>query len=98
MAARHGGLPTASTRRLPRRLDPAHRASTSSLDFEDSADLQPYREVAGSWPSTSGRGLRRRPLAEVDVPCAAVIYADDPYVLRGFSEEIAGLMPTMRVG
>ena len=35
-------------------------------------------------------------LAQVDVPCAAVIYADDPYVLRGFSEESAALIPSMR--
>ena len=35
-------------------------------------------------------------LSQVDVPCAAVIYADDPYVLRGFSEETAALIPSMR--
>jgi hypothetical protein len=35
-------------------------------------------------------------LAEVDVPCAAVIYADDPYMIRRFSEETADLLPGMR--
>jgi hypothetical protein len=35
-------------------------------------------------------------LAQVDVPCAAVIYADDPYVLRDYSEETAALLPGMR--
>lgn len=66
--------------------------------FEDAADLWPYREVAAiladhEWPRLYDADV----LARVDVPCAAVIYADDPYVLRGFSEEVAGLLPTLRV-
>jgi hypothetical protein len=32
----------------------------------------------------------------VDVPCSALIYADDPYVERQFSEETADLLPGMR--
>jgi hypothetical protein len=29
------------------------------------------------------------------VPCAAAIYAEDPYVDRGFSEETATILPQM---
>ena len=65
--------------------------------FEDSPDLQPYRDVAAilaehEWPRLYDAGR----LAEVDVPCAAVIYADDPYVDRTFSEQTADLLPGMR--
>ena len=65
--------------------------------FEDDPTLRPYAEVATllaehEWP----RLYDAEVLAEVDVPCAAVIYADDPYVLRGFSEETAALVPSMR--
>jgi len=35
-------------------------------------------------------------LAQVDVPCAAAIYADDPFVDRQFSEVTADLLPEMR--
>jgi pimeloyl-ACP methyl ester carboxylesterase len=65
--------------------------------FEDSAELQPYREVATlvaghDWPALYDAGR----LAATDVPCAAAIYADDPYVVRSFSEETADLLPGMR--
>jgi pimeloyl-ACP methyl ester carboxylesterase len=65
--------------------------------FEDSADLQPYRDVATiladhEWPRLYDAGR----LAGVDVPCAAAIYADDPYVDRAFSEQTADLLPGMR--
>ena len=65
--------------------------------FEDSTDLQPYRDVAAilaehDWPRLYDAGR----LAEVDVPCAAAIYADDPYVDRTFSEQTADLLPGMR--
>ena len=65
--------------------------------FEDSTDLQPYREIAmilaeHDWPRLYDAGR----LAEVDVPCAAAIYADDPYVDRTFSEQTADLLPGMR--
>jgi pimeloyl-ACP methyl ester carboxylesterase len=64
--------------------------------FEDSVDLRPYRDVAAllaeqDWP----RLYDASQLAQVDVPCAAVIYADDPYVDRTFSEETAELLPGM---
>lgn len=65
--------------------------------FADTPGLRPYREVAAvlaehPWPRLYDAAV----LAEVDVPCAAIIYADDPYVLRGFSEETAALVPTLR--
>lgn len=68
-----------------------------SWHFEDTPGLRPYREVAEAlaqheWPRLYDAEL----LAQVDVPCAAVIYADDPYVLRQFSEETADLLPGMR--
>ncbi len=65
--------------------------------FEDRAGLSPYQEVAARlaehpWP----RLYDEDTLAAVDVPCAAAIYADDPFVDRRFSEETAGLLPGMR--
>jgi pimeloyl-ACP methyl ester carboxylesterase len=65
--------------------------------FEDVPGLRPYRDVAEAlakheWPRLYDAEL----LAQVDVPCAAVIYADDPYVIRRFSEETADLLPGMR--
>jgi hypothetical protein len=35
-------------------------------------------------------------LRSTDVPCAAAIYAADPYVVRELSEETAALLPGMR--
>jgi pimeloyl-ACP methyl ester carboxylesterase len=68
-----------------------------SWHFEDDPTLRPYHEVATllaehEWPRLYDADV----LAQVDVPCAAVIYADDPFVLRGFSEETAALIPSMR--
>jgi pimeloyl-ACP methyl ester carboxylesterase len=65
--------------------------------FEDSPDLRQYRDVAAilaehEWP----RLYDASRLAEVDVPCAAVIYAEDPYVDRTYSEQTADLLPGMR--
>jgi pimeloyl-ACP methyl ester carboxylesterase len=65
--------------------------------FEDSPDLRPYRDVAAllaehEWP----RLYDADRLGQTDVRCAAVIYADDPYVLREYSEETADLLPGMR--
>jgi pimeloyl-ACP methyl ester carboxylesterase len=65
--------------------------------FEDDPALRPYREVAAplaehEWPRLYDADV----LAQVDVPCAALVYADDPYVLRGFSEETAALVPSLR--
>ena len=65
--------------------------------FEDRADLRPYAEVASilaehEWPQLYDAEV----LAEVDIPCAAAIYADDPFVDRQFSEQTADLLPGMR--
>ncbi|MEU0493931.1 alpha/beta fold hydrolase [Mycobacterium sp. NPDC006124] len=65
--------------------------------FEETAGLRPYADIARElaqhdWPCLYDAEV----LARVDVPCAAVIYADDPYVLRHFSEETADLLPGMR--
>ncbi|GAB3835600.1 hypothetical protein [Dactylosporangium cerinum] len=65
--------------------------------FQDTPGLQRYQDVAAvlaehPWP----RLYDAEVLARVDVPCAAVIYADDPFVIRQFSEETADLLPGMR--
>jgi pimeloyl-ACP methyl ester carboxylesterase len=65
--------------------------------FEDAAELRPYLPVADilaehPWPRLYDADVLR----SVDVPCAAVIYADDPYLERTFSEETADLLPGMR--
>ena len=65
--------------------------------FDDTVGLRSYREVAEilaehTWPRLYDPDV----LAAVDVPVAAVIYADDPYVLREFSEETAALIPSLR--
>jgi pimeloyl-ACP methyl ester carboxylesterase len=65
--------------------------------FEDCADLRPYREVAAivaehSWPRLYDAAV----LTQVDIPCAAAIYADDPFVDRRLSEQTADLLPGMR--
>ncbi|MDO5629459.1 MAG: alpha/beta fold hydrolase [Mobilicoccus sp.] len=64
---------------------------------EVSSELAPYADVAGrvagvDWPRLYDADV----LAQVDVPCAAAIYADDVYVDRDFSEETAALLPGMR--
>ena len=68
-----------------------------SWNFEDDPLLRPYAEVAGllaehEWPRLYDADV----LSQVDVPCAATIYGDDPFVLRGFSEETAAMIPTMQ--
>ncbi len=65
--------------------------------FEDCPDLRPYGGVAQilaehPWPRLYDADVLR----EVDVPCAAAIYVDDPFVDRRFSEETADLLPGMR--
>ncbi len=65
--------------------------------FEDSVELRPYREVAvilagHAWPRLYDADV----LTQVKVPCAALIYADDPFVDRQFSEQTADLLPGMR--
>src|SRR5690606_3879184 len=66
--------------------------------FADCPDLAPYREVAQiladhPWP----RLYDPDALAAADVPVAAAVYADDPYVDRTFSEETAALLPDARL-
>jgi pimeloyl-ACP methyl ester carboxylesterase len=65
--------------------------------FEDSAELRPYAAVASilaehPWP----RLYDADALASTDVPCAAAIYADDPFVDRELSHRTADLLPGMR--
>lgn len=65
--------------------------------FEEVDELRPYRDVAARlaehpWP----RLYDAEVLAAVDVPCAAAIYTEDPFVVRRFSEETADLLPGMR--
>ena len=60
----------------------------SCAPLREAADLLAERE----WPRLYDADV----LAAVDVPCAAAIYADDPFVDRAFSEETADLLPTMR--
>ncbi|MEO5652477.1 MAG: alpha/beta fold hydrolase [Marmoricola sp.] len=65
--------------------------------FEDSADLQPYAEVAGLLAEHEWHRLYDADvLGSADVPCAAAIYAEDPFVDRRFSEETAALLPGMQ--
>ncbi len=65
--------------------------------FTDYGELAPLREAADLlaehvWPRLYDADTLRR----CTVPCAAAIYAEDPYVDRAFSEETARLIPTMR--
>ena len=65
--------------------------------FEDDSRLAPLADAAAilaehTWPRLYDADV----LAEVDVPCAAAIYAEDAYVDRVFSEETARLIPGMR--
>ncbi|MGZ4437755.1 MAG: alpha/beta fold hydrolase [Nocardioides sp.] len=65
--------------------------------FEDDSTLAPLAEAARilaehDWPRLYDADV----LSQVDVPCAAAVYAEDAYVDRVFSEETARLVPTMR--
>jgi pimeloyl-ACP methyl ester carboxylesterase len=65
--------------------------------FEDCAALVPLREAADllaerEWP----RLYDPERLAANEVPVAAAIYAEDPYVERAFSEETAALVRDLR--
>jgi pimeloyl-ACP methyl ester carboxylesterase len=65
--------------------------------FEDYAALAPLREAAGilaahEWPRLYDEAV----LGANEVPVAAAIYADDPYVERRFSEETAARIPNLR--
>jgi pimeloyl-ACP methyl ester carboxylesterase len=66
--------------------------------FDDYSELSPLREVADllareeRWP----RLYDAAQLARNTVPCAAVIYAEDMYVPRGFSEQTASRIAGMK--
>jgi len=65
--------------------------------FEDDAALAPWSETADllaqrEWPPLYDADALRATV----VPCAAAIYADDPYVIRELSEQTAALLPGMR--
>jgi pimeloyl-ACP methyl ester carboxylesterase len=67
-------------------------------NFEDDKSLAPLREAAHllaerTWP----RLYDAEALAGCEVPCAAVVYAEDPYVDRAYSEQTATMIPSMRV-
>ncbi|MDT8915277.1 alpha/beta fold hydrolase [Amycolatopsis sp. PS_44_ISF1] len=63
----------------------------------DLPGLAPLREAADilaehEWPAL----YDEEALRSCEVPCAAAIYAEDAYVDRVYSEEVARLIPTMR--
>ena len=63
----------------------------------DDSELAPLAEAAElladhEWPVL----YHEQALRSADVPCAAAVYADDPYVDRVLSEETARLLPRMR--
>jgi pimeloyl-ACP methyl ester carboxylesterase len=70
-------------------LFPWHLAEDPLLaPFAETADLLAERE----WPALYDVDV----LAATDVPCAAAVYYDDPYVLREFSMATAELVPTLK--
>jgi pimeloyl-ACP methyl ester carboxylesterase len=91
-----------ATRWSAERLTPPEYADTPELltgehvyswMFEDYGALAPLREAAEllaahEWP----RLYDAERLRANDVPVAAAVYADDPYVERAFSEETAALI------
>lgn len=68
-----------------------------SWNFDDDPALRPLRDAAllvaeEEWPRLYDPGA----LAGCEVPCAAAVYAEDPYVDRELSLETAALVPSMR--
>ncbi|HEX5532971.1 MAG TPA: alpha/beta fold hydrolase [Actinomycetales bacterium] len=66
-------------------------------NFEDDRDLAPLGQAADllaerPWP----RLYDEHALRSCEVPCAAAIYHDDPYVPREFSLQTAAMIPGMR--
>ena len=64
----------------------------------DAPSLAPLREAAEvlaaqDWPALYDGGV----LAANEVPCAAAVYAEDPYVERAFSEQTAASVPKLRL-
>jgi hypothetical protein len=65
--------------------------------FEDCAALAPLREAADLLAERDwARLYDAERLAANEVPVAAAIYAEDPYVERAFSEETAALVRGLR--
>ena len=65
--------------------------------LDDVAELRPLRDAAHllaerEWPRLYDPDV----LATVDVPSAAAVYAEDPYVHLDYSLETAALVPTLR--
>ena len=65
--------------------------------FTECSELAAYRDVAEqiaevSWPRLYDADVLR----QVDVPAAAAIYVDDPFVDLRFSEQTAALLPHLR--
>jgi pimeloyl-ACP methyl ester carboxylesterase len=95
-----------STRWSAQRLLPAEYEAAPELFtgehvfrwmFSEFSALAPLREAAGllaehDWP----RLYDPEVLARNEVPVAAAIYAEDPYVERVFSEETAAAIPRLR--
>jgi pimeloyl-ACP methyl ester carboxylesterase len=95
-----------STRWSAERLLPAAYATVPELLtcehvfswlFEDYGELAPLREAAGilaehEWPRLHDASVLRHN----EVPVAAAIYTDDPYVERAFSEETAATIRGLR--
>ncbi|MDF2443127.1 MAG: hypothetical protein JWR01_1330, partial [Subtercola sp.] len=68
-----------------------------SWHFDEVPGLRPYSPVAAilaehDWP----RLFDAEVLSSVDVPSAAAIYVDDPFVDRALSEQTADLIPSLR--
>jgi pimeloyl-ACP methyl ester carboxylesterase len=66
--------------------------------FEDYSALRSLREAADliatlEWPTLYDASR----LGTCTVPAAAAVYAEDMYVERSFSEETAGLVPSLRI-
>ena len=97
-APRPAGLPSASTRQ-EFRDDPTLLTGEHIFSWmlEDYGALSPLAEAAQilaehEWPAL----YDPQRLAENDVPAAAAIYAEDPYVEREFSEQTAAAIRGLR--
>jgi pimeloyl-ACP methyl ester carboxylesterase len=91
-----------ATRWAAQRLRPADAVLTGEhvfpWMFAEQRALAPLRAAAEllaerEWPRLYDPGR----LSENEVPCAAAVYADDPYVERAFSEETASQVRSLRV-
>ena len=74
-----------------------HRRAPLRLVIDEDSELAPLRAAADllaerEWPALCDADVLR----SVDVPCAAAVYAEDPYVDRALSEETAAMIPRMR--